>query len=51
MLRVKNYQKFTERAMFYVIQSVIAQGPLREFLIIFDSGHKPQSTNILLEPL
>ena len=36
MLRVKNYQKFAEQVVFYVIQSVIAQGPLREFLVIFD---------------
>ena len=47
MRRVKNYQKFTERAVFYVIQSVIALSPLREFLVIFYS----QSTNILLKTL
>ena len=39
--RVKNYQKFTERTVFYVIQSVIEQSPLREFLVILDFEHKP----------
>ena len=38
MHRVKNYQKFTERAVFHVIQSVIEQSPLREFLVILDFG-------------
>ena len=48
MPKLKNYQKFTERAVFHIIQSVIAHSPLREFLVIFDSEHKPSSTNILL---
>ena len=53
MIRVKNYQKFTERALFYVIQSVIALCPLSDFLVIFDSGQKAPYVEcyILLKPL
>ena len=36
MPKLKNYQKFAERAVFYVIQSVIAQSLLRDFFVIFD---------------
>ena len=44
MLRVKNYQKFTEQALrnhwLYNIKHS-RDSPLGEFLVIFDSEHKP----------